>query len=177
MANNDLNEFYRSVGRAITEWQYIEWELFMMYNFFLGPVHWQIASPSFYSHHTFRGKIALLKSTGKMYFELNIDELTHQAKRDAHTFVKRLGKILNKCQDLSNKRNDLAHHMVDYEGEDNNQAPVLAPPFTARRLKNVPPKTTEDIDSICKEFVDLADSIWAFNQALQSNRPHEAPLV
>lgn len=175
MANNDLNEFYRALGQALSEWQYIEWELFKMYNFFLGPVHWQVASASFYSHHTFRGKIRLLKTTGKMYFEQEIEHRTHKAKRELHLYIKSLNWVLSECLNLSEKRNDLAHHMIDYDGEDDAQKPVLAPPFTARRLKNVPAKTTEDIYSICNDFVNLADLIWEFNLSLYGNHPYEAP--
>lgn len=167
MPNNELNQFYIALGKAMCEWQYLEEELFWMYRFFLGRADSEIASAAFYSHHSFRGKTRLLKTSGKIYFEANIGDRTQYTQGRMRECIRNLKDVLASCEKLSEKRNDLAHHMIGYD--DSSSSVVLAPPYPARILKDVPPKSTKDILSICEEFTDLADFVSYFNRSLRDD--------
>jgi hypothetical protein len=166
MEKNDLDEFHQALGRALAEWQYVEIALFEILLYFIQPITPSRISPIFYSHHTFRGKTRMIKGAGKAFFEENFSGRKPDKKKELHRFIKQLNSLLTACEKASVKRNDLAHYMVNYDGD----KPLLAHPHADLRLSNAPPKSIEDINSISVEFFHLGNQVFVFAEALWRNR-------
>ncbi|HXQ10711.1 MAG TPA: hypothetical protein VN805_06890 [Caulobacteraceae bacterium] len=119
---------WRAVGEALTNWEWVEGHLALLFNEMVSPATWSAPAHRAYgSIVAYAGRADLIKSAAETFFLVHPDTAWLQAKFD--TTMKLLGRA-------SPRRNDIAHGIVQPlhpEGD----GFALYPSFYATRRRDV----------------------------------------
>ena len=150
---------YESVGRALTRWEAMEYELSNLFTAFLSPsMDSVLVARAYGSIATFNARLEMLKATAEAYFARYPKADAERGKRLKTAFA----NISDKVLDCNTQRNRIAHGMV---GAFNSVAgPVrgvaLLPAYYAN--KNRPLGTTHPDFAYTSGVIDyFGEQFWA----------------
>ena len=155
---NDEDEFYASIGRAITQWANVEQSLFQVYNQIMKPQIWLVTSATYHVAQTFNNKLELVSMAVKSAYNDKSYADTNKA------WV----KLKEKLRRISSKRNDVAHLIAfnDIEAGLHLRPAVL----NAKAMLNEDYKSkiykTKDIQKLQKSFNELSQDVDSFRELL-----------
>lgn len=161
--------FLRAVGLCITQWAFVDWQLFRLFRFGLGA-------------STHRAAIVYYEQQSIGRRRLNsVDELLKSAleHRDNERYLEEWRKLQGRMKDLLPTRNVIAHQPVRRMGTSDGKKAIyiygiyLEPyqRFLKKTVKGLSGKDALETDDLIRhslEVVDLEDALKAFVRKLVS---------
>ncbi len=157
----NLEVTYCAVGRALSQWEWFEGNLSLIFTYVIGTGHGNVAAARAYGAvEVFRARKSLMEHAAEVYFRLAPDD----------ELEKKLKTLLSDAIQLAGRRNDIAHGIVNpyFEGEvPKHSGWVLYPAYYAtrkRKLSEAGPLTdvtltyaysSVEIDQFGDEFAKL----------------------
>ncbi|MGH6981124.1 MAG: hypothetical protein ACREFC_07935, partial [Stellaceae bacterium] len=101
-AERGPDKLYTSVGRALSDWEWMEQQFAHFFGFFCGGEDTLPARRAYGAVVTFRGRVDMMRAAANAYF--------HQ--RPKHEMKERFEELLNRASNFSPRRNEIAHGIV-----------------------------------------------------------------
>ncbi|MEG6508825.1 hypothetical protein V6C03_07560 [Methyloligella sp. 2.7D] len=158
--SEETEELFAAVGRAISEWAFVESALARLFSLSVHSSHPSAAEAAFYSATSFRTKLELLTSA----LAISSPNSTHCWKALCRKLTKR-----------SKKRNHLAHFHFLIRSDDKGCSVRLAPPMgnPSNEIEIFDDNhcySVEDIETARSEFVRAKNEVDEFRQSLGNSK-------
>lgn len=149
------DDFYKAIGEAITQWQFVEYALLRVFESFFDPADQEEIPYIFYSVSSSIAKIDMVDNAGSNHLGQNKESLEI------------FSELISQYRRLSTLRNDMAHNMaIDESGP----YMLSSNPYNITKKSKRPPQSAEDIISTIHEFDLLANNLLDSARYFRENR-------
>jgi hypothetical protein len=159
-SQEQVDRFFKTLGRAISLWQLVETALYEVYERALGPLRPGACGASFHSIQSFSGKLSATDAA--VSFALIEDGAT----------LEQWKQLRRKADEKARRRNEFAHFStyIMFNKEHENEKIRLEPPMYDWRFVNSrhPTLGADEIEEITNRFVDLANELKRFTARIPS---------